>query len=161
MNILIGTLVLIGLAAWVWHKLETGARREQALRGMMAMVRMNLPRMVVAMISAGMYAELLPEALVRQYLGDTAGLSGLLLGTVLGMLTPGGAFVSFALAAGAMGAGATVPAMVAYLTSWGLFSITKMLGGEVSLMGPRFIAQRVAISLPVPLIAGALAMLVA
>ena len=154
MNIVIGTLVLMALAGWVWQRLETPERQAQALAGALRMVRTNLPRLIVALVSAGLFAELLPEEIVNLYLGDTSGLTGVLLGAALGVVTPGGAFVAFALAAGAMGAGATHPAMVAYLTSWALFSLTKMVAEELTFLGPRFIAMRVAISFPLPVVAG-------
>lgn len=158
MNILIGTVVLGFLAAWVWGRLETADRRRQALDGVRRMAVTNLPRLMVALVSAGLFAELLPEETVRQYLGDTSGFRGVLLGAALGVLTPGGAFVSFALAAGAMAAGATTPAMMAYVTGWALFAVTKMIGEELALLGPRFIALRVAVSFPVPLIVGGVAL---
>lgn len=160
MNILIGTIVLMALAGWVWRRLDTDARRREAYAGVWRMVVMNGPRLVVALISAGLFAELLPEETVRQYLGDTSGFTGVLLGTALGVLTPGGAFVSFALAAGAMQAGATVPAMVAYLTAWALFGLTKVVAEELAFLGPHFLWRRVVVTLPIPLLAGAAALLV-
>lgn len=159
MNILIGTLVLAALAIWVWRRLETDARRARAYAGVMRMLRTNTPRLVIALISAGLFAELLPEEVVRQYLGDTSGFGGVALGMALGILTPGGAFVSFALAAGAMQAGATPPALMAYITAWALFAITKLMAEELALLGPGFILRRVAISLPVPMIVGGIALL--
>lgn len=160
MNIVIGTLVLMGLAGWVWRRLQTGENRAVAIAGVRRMIVTNLPRLMVALVSAGLFAELLPEQVVDRYLGDTSGLSGVLLGAALGVVTPGGAFVSFALAAGAMNAGATQPAMVAYLTAWSLFSLTKMLAEELAFLGPRFILARAAVSLPVPVIAGSIALAV-
>lgn len=159
MNILIGTIVLATLAGWIWHRLDTDANRRVAYGGVRRMLVLNLPRLVLALISAGLFAELLPESLVQHYLGDTSGFQGVLLGTILGILTPGGAFVSFALAAGAMKAGATMPAMVAYVTSWALFALTKMMAEELAFLGPTFILARVAVTAPLPLIAGGLALL--
>ena len=160
MNILIGTVVLFALAAWVWRRLETQPNRAQAFEGVFRMIRTNLPRILVALIGAGLFAELLPESLVRQYLGDTSGFKGVLLGAALGVVTPGGAFVSFALAAGAMQAGATAPAMIAYVTSWALLALTKVVAEEMAFLGPRFAIMRMAVTAPLPLIAGGLALLV-
>lgn len=160
MNILIGTIALVTLAGWIWRRLETDANRSAAYAGVLGMLKLNLPRMVLALISAGLFAELLPESLVRTYLGDTAGLKGVALGTVLGVVTPGGAFVSFALAAGAMSAGAAMPAMIAYVTAWALFALTKLMAEELAFLGLWFILARVAISAPIPLIVGSVALLV-
>lgn len=159
MNIVIGTLVLMLVAAWVWQRLETTARRKEAFAGVLRMTFTNGPRLLIALISAGLFAELLPEDTVRQYLGDTSGLQGVALGTMLGVLTPGGAFVSFALAAGAMHAGATPPAMVAYLTAWSLFALTKVIAEELAFLGPKFLAKRVLVTLPIPLVTGSVLLL--
>ncbi|MEO1536144.1 MAG: permease [Pseudomonadota bacterium] len=159
MNIVVGTLVLFVLAAWIWRRLETEPNRQQARASVWRMVLTNTPRLLVALISAGLFAELLPEETVRAYLGDTSGMTGVLLGTLLGIVTPGGAFVSFALAAGAMQAGATIPAMVAYLTSWSLFALTKVIAEEIAFLGPHFLLRRVAVSFPVPVLAGSAALL--
>ncbi|MEM6385370.1 MAG: permease [Pseudomonadota bacterium] len=160
MNILLGTLVLMALAGWVWQRLETPPQRHAALVGVQHMVLMNAPRLVIALISAGLFAELLPEETVRAYLGDTSGFQGVLLGAALGVVTPGGAFVSFALAAGAMQSGATTPAMVAYLTSWALFALTKVIAEELAFLGRAFLLRRVAVTLPIPVMAGSLALLI-
>jgi uncharacterized membrane protein YraQ (UPF0718 family) len=157
-NVLIGTLVLMALAGWVWRRLGTDANRAEALAGTRRMIATNLPRLVLALVSAGLMAELLPPDMVDRHLGDTSGLTGVLLGAALGVVTPGGAFVSFALAAGAMQAGAAAPAMIAYLTAWALFSLTKVVTEELIFLGPRFVLARVAVSLPVPVLAGGIAL---
>lgn len=160
MNILIGTLVLIGLAGWVWQRLETDAKRTEAYSGVWRMIVTNSPRLVIALISAGLFAELLPEDVVRHYLGETSGFRGVLLGTFLGVVTPGGAFVSFALAAGATQAGATTPALVAYLASWALFALTKVVAEETAFLGPRFLLRRVLVTVPIPVMTGGMALLI-
>ena len=66
--------------------------------------------------------------------------------------------MSFALAAGAMQAGATAPAKMSYLSAWALFSLTKVMAEELALLGPRFILARFAISFPVPLLVGSIAL---
>ncbi|MEO1700602.1 MAG: permease [Pseudomonadota bacterium] len=158
MNILIGTIVLALMAGWFWQKLETDERRAEAYSGVRRMLINNAPRLLVALVSAGLFAELLPEEVVRQYLGDTSGFKGVALGMMLGILTPGGAFVSFALAAGATQAGATAPAMMSYLTAWALFAITKVMAEELALLGARFIVTRFAVSIPLPLLVGGIAL---
>lgn len=158
MNIVIGMMVLCLLSAWVWRRLGTDARRAEAYRGVGRMLVFNTPRVLVALIGASLFAELLPEEVVRRYLGDTSGFTGVLLEMGLGIVTPGGAFVSFALAAGAFQAGATAPAMMSYLTAWALLGLTKVMAEELALLGPRFILARFAVSLPGLLIVGGVAL---
>jgi len=113
-------------------------------------------RVLIALLGAGFFAELLPEAQVRRLLGSDAGLAGVLLAVALGPITPGGAFVSFAVGAAALKAGAAPTAVVAYVTSWSLFSTTKIFAYEVPFMGWRATATRLLVSLPVPFAVAAL-----
>ena len=89
---------------------------------------------------------------MRQLLGEEAGIAAVLLAVVLGPLTPGGAFVSFAIAAAALKTGASPVAAIAYVTSWSLFSTTKIFAYELSFMGRRATLLRILVSLPVPFV---------
>ncbi|QDC08540.1 hypothetical protein FHY55_04480 [Oceanicola sp. D3] len=159
MNILIGTILLWGLVALTWVKLASPARRRTALTATANLAAFTLPRLFVAMIGAALLAELMPADRIEQLFGRDAGLRALLLATLLGPITPGGAFVSFALAAAALKVGATPAAALTYVTSWSLFSLTKLLAYEMPFMGARTMAQRLALSLPIPLVVGAIASL--
>ncbi len=149
----------MGLAGICWQRLETPERQSEAWTRMWRMTANTAPLIIVALISAGLFAELLPETLVRNYLGDASGILGISLGVLMGILTPGGTFVCFALAGGALGAGAAYPAIVAYVTAWSMLAITKLLAEEMAFLGPRFILTRAAFCLPVPLICGVIAQL--
>lgn len=158
MNILIGTILLAGLAIWFYRRLAPD-QRPPAFDAAFATLAFTLPRIVVALIGAGLFAELLPADRVEALFGHDGGWRGILLAAALGPPTPGGAFVSFAIGAAALKAGASVPAVLAYVTSWGLFSVTKMMTYELPLMGQRPMWLRVAYSWPFPLIVGAAAAL--
>ncbi|MBY6151588.1 hypothetical protein KUV47_00050 [Vannielia litorea] len=158
MNIVIGTVLLFALAALTWHKLATPSSRRAALTGAANLAAFTLPRLFTAMIGAALLAELMPADQIRALFGAGAGLTALLLATLLGPVTPGGAFVSFALAAAALKLGATPAAALTYVTSWSLFSLTKLLAYELPFMGGRTMALRLAISLPIPLVVGGLVM---
>lgn len=160
MNILIGTFLIGGMALWMAVQLGSPARRNEALKGALNTLAFTLPRVVVALIGAGLFAELLPTEQVEALFGENAGWKAIVLAAVLGPLTPGGAFVSFALAAAAMKAGAAVPPMLAYVTGWALFSVTKLLAYEWPIMGARALGLRLALSWPIPLILGGIATLI-
>ena len=159
MNILIGTVLLFGLAWLAWSKLATPGPRRKALAGTRDLALFTLPRITVALIGAALFAELMPADRIEALFGEGAGARALILATLLGPVTPGGAFVSFALAAAALKVGATPAAALAYVTSWSLFSLTKLLAYEMPLMGLRLMALRCAVSVPIPLVVGALAAL--
>lgn len=159
MNILIGTVLILGAALWLWRALPDAAWRRAALRASWSTLQFTAPRVVVALLGAGFFAELLPEDRVQALFGVNAGLPGLLLAVALGPLTPGGAFVSFAIGAAALKAGAAPVMLVAYVTSWTLFSATRLLAYELPLLGRQSTLRRVLIALPIPFVVAAVAAL--
>lgn len=151
MNILIGTVLIGGMAVWLWRQLPNTAWRQAGLKATGSTLIFTVPRMVLALLGAGFFAALLPADQVRGLLGKDSGLSGIVLATMLGPVTPGGAFVAFAVAAAALKAGASTVAALVYVTSWSLFSLTKILAYEWPIMGRSEVALRVFVSLPAPL----------
>lgn len=119
-----------------------------------------LPRIAIGMIGSGFIAEILPSRLIPAWLGADTGLTGLMIATVAGALTPGGPVVGFAIAAAALKSGAGAPQVIAYSVAWALFAIQRLLVFEVPMMPPRVVWLRVAVSLPLPFLAAWMAMLV-
>jgi hypothetical protein len=62
--------------------------------------------------------------------------------------------VGFSVGAAALKAGAGLPAIVAYVTAWSLISLNRILVWERVLMPEDVVWKRVALSLPLPPIAG-------
>ena len=156
MNILIGTVLIGAGAIWLWLQLPNEDWRRASYRASLDTFLFTAPRVIVALLGAGFFAELLPEEHVRQLLGSEAGITGILLAIALGPLTPGGAFVSFAIGAAALKAGASPVAAIAYVTSWSLFSMTKIFAYELSFMGRQATLTRLMVSLPVPFVIAAI-----
>ena len=115
MNILIGTVLIGSAAIWLWLRLPNAEWRRASWQASLDTLMFTAPRVLVALLGAGFFAELLPEDQVRQLLGTEAGFAAVMLAIALGPLTPGGAFVSFAIAAAALKAGAWPVAAIAYL----------------------------------------------
>ena len=113
-----------------------------------------LPRLIPALILTGMLQVLVPQELIGRLFGRGAGLRGVLVATGLGMLTPGGPMVSVPLLVALANSGAGMAALVAYMTSWSLFGIHRIITWEAPLMGWRFVIVRVIPSLAFPVIAG-------
>lgn len=157
MNILIGTVLISAAALLLWWRLPNQEWRRASYRASADTLLFTVPRVLVALLGAGFFAELLPEDKVRALLGEDAGIAAILLAITLGPLTPGGAFVSFAIGAAALGAGASPVATIAYVTSWSLFSMTKIFAYEVPFMGRQATLIRIMISVPVPFVIAALA----
>jgi hypothetical protein len=135
-----------------------GCLREGAANGTMEFLRI-MPRIAVGMIGSGYIAALLPQEFVRQWLGPESGVFGILVVTLLGALTPGGPVIGFSIGAAALKGGAGVPQVIAYSTAWALFAFPRLLAFELPMMPPKVVWLRVLVSLPIPLIAAGIAML--
>ena len=153
MNIAIGTLALWAGALWIYSRLSDESRGEAFSRAR-TVISFTLPRIAVALVGAGLIAELLPADRIEGFFGAEAGILGCIVAALLGPLTPGGAFVSFALASAALTAGAEIAPVISYITAWSLFSITKLMTYETAILGARNTLARVAVSWPVPLVLG-------
>lgn len=119
-----------------------------------------LPRIAIGVVGSGYIAEVLPRALIAPWLGPESGLTGVLIATLGGALTPGGPVVGFAIGAAALKGGAGAPQVIAYSTAWALYAIHRLVLYEVPMMPPRVVWLRAMVCLPLPFIAAAAAMLV-
>lgn len=76
-------------------------------------------------------------------------------------MTPGGPIASFPLVAALRAAGTGTGALIAFLSAWSLIGVQRILMWEMPFMGGRFVAVRLAVSLPLPFIAASIAGLLA
>lgn len=114
------------------------------------------PILIVAFIIAGMIQVLIPSEFIIEWLGKESGLKGVFLGSVAGALTPGGPFVSFPIAASLYKSGAGIGTIVAFVTAWCLWSLTR-LPYEIAFIGLKFTLIRIASTFLFPPLAGIIA----
>jgi uncharacterized membrane protein YraQ (UPF0718 family) len=119
-----------------------------------------LPRLIGALIMTGMLQVLIAPEWIQHWLGRGSTRRAIFAGFVAGILTPGGPMVSFPIMAVFYTGGASLSALVAYMTSWSLFGFQRMLAWELPFMGPRFLLARVLPTLVFPILAGYLVRLI-
>jgi uncharacterized membrane protein YraQ (UPF0718 family) len=119
-----------------------------------------LPRLIGALIMTGMLQVLIAPEWIQHWLGRGSTHRAIFAGFVAGILTPGGPMVSFPIMAVFYTGGASLSALVAYMTSWSLFGFQRMLAWELPFMGPRFLLARVLPTLVFPILAGYLVRLI-
>jgi uncharacterized membrane protein YraQ (UPF0718 family) len=149
------------LAVFCLILLAAAARRERSLpcRGVAAGLKMFLrllPVLVLAFLLAGLIKVVIPPELIESWLGEEAGWRGAAIGSVCGALLLGGPFVSFPVFAAVFQAGAGIGTAVSLVTGWALCGVGQLLF-ESALIGPRFMALRLSIVIPLPFLAGLLA----
>ena len=126
------------------------------LKGAGNMLLQMAPLLIFAMIIAGILPLLIPQEAISRWVGAESGWRGILIGTVVGGLMPGGPFVSLPMAAGLLRVGAGIGTMVALLTGWSLLAFTR-LPLEIGIMGWKFTLIRLACTFFFPPIAGFIA----
>jgi uncharacterized membrane protein YraQ (UPF0718 family) len=115
------------------------------------------PRVLLALMVAGLVQAVLPRDKVAYWVGSESGFRGIVIATVAGALTPGGPMTSFPFVVALYMAGADRGSLVAYLTSWELLGFQRFMIWEVPLLGPEFALLRGLANLPLPILAGLLA----
>ena len=155
--------IIMGALALIFFLIAYYKGEGQHIIGMRSALRMTvqiLPLLIFAFIVAGMVQVLVPREILSEWVGAESGMRGILIGTVTGALAPGGPYVSLPVAAGLLQAGAGVGTMVAFLTGWSLWAVSR-LPMEVGIMGWKFTLIRIASTFFFPPIAGLIAQVIA
>jgi uncharacterized membrane protein YraQ (UPF0718 family) len=119
-----------------------------------------LPRVLAGCLLGAFITEILPHEKVSRALGPESGLKGLLIGTAFGAILPGGPFTAYPVAAALLTVGADFGATIAMVVSWTLIGYGRAVAWELPILGADFTLWRIILSLPIPIMAGALGRLV-
>ena len=153
--------IVMGALALILIAIAYSKGQGQHITGLQSAFKMTvqiLPLLIFAFIIAGMIQVLLPQQLVSKWVGAESGFRGILIGTIAGGLSPGGPYVSLPIAVGLLKSGAGVGTMVAYLTGWSLWAITR-LPLELGILGWKLTVIRLVCTFFFPPIAGIIAQL--
>lgn len=115
-----------------------------------------LPLLILAFIVSGMLQVLLHKELLSKWVGEESGMRGILIGTIAGGLAPGGPYIGLPIVAGLLHSGASLGTVVAFLTGWSLWAVSR-LPIEAGILGWRFSLIRFASTFFFPPIAGLIA----
>jgi uncharacterized membrane protein YraQ (UPF0718 family) len=145
------TVVLLALSFW--------RGRELPLAGLKAGGRTlwrNLPVLLLGFAIAGLAQVLISREWITRWLGSQSGIKGVLIGCVLGGLVPGAPYATFPLVASLYQTGASLGAVVGFVSAWALWSVSR-LPVEIALIDGKPALVRYALTFVVPPIAGLLA----
>jgi len=113
-----------------------------------------LPALGAGVLLSALARALLPRERVSALMGAGSGIRGLLLAAGAGLLMPGGPMAAFPMVLALGAAGADVGAVVAFVLSWALNGLQRILVWELPLLGAEFAAMRFVACLPLPILAG-------
>lgn len=142
---------VVALIVIYWKSPEAAA---QGLNATGSLIWEITPRMIAAFTLAGLIQAVVPQEMIVRWMGGGSGMKGILIGTTLGSLTPGGPMTHFPVIASLFKMGVGVGPLVAYLTAWSLFGLQRIIMWEIPFLGPKVVAIRVAVSFFFPLFAG-------
>lgn len=152
--LIVGSLVFVaGAVAW-----RTGgpARVGQGLMSGATLFLEVLPSLILGFALAGFLYVLLPTDLVSRWMGSQSGWRGVMVGTVAGMVTPGGPFTHFPILASLLSRGAAVGPVCAYIAAWALIGLNRIVVWELPILGPRLTLVRFLASVGIPPLIGCL-----
>lgn len=150
----LGVAVLMGVLCWLFKGPQEFT---DALLGDLDLLGGLMPRVCVALAIAALIWFLLPRDRISSLVGTESGLLGLVIATAAGTVTPGGPSSAYALLAVMAASGADRGAMIAYITAWGMLALQRVLVWDVPFMGAEFAMLRLAVCLPLAILAGMIA----
>ena len=133
--------------------------REIALHGLQVALSTfwrDFPLLVIGFVIAGLAHVLIPKDIIANWLGNQAGVRGVLVGCIAGGIMPGSPYAVFPIVASLYKSGASLGAMVGFISAWALWSLSR-LPVEIALIGPKEALLRYAITFFMPPIAGLIA----
>jgi uncharacterized membrane protein YraQ (UPF0718 family) len=141
------TLTLLGFVARQnkWSALGN-ALGEQA--------KVIVPLIALAVVIASCIEVLISPTLIASWLGDGSGWRGVCTAWAAGVLTPGGGPIGLPIAGALAKRGASMPAVLTYLTSMSLLSLIR-IPMELGILGSRVTITRWAATALIPLFVGA------
>jgi uncharacterized membrane protein YraQ (UPF0718 family) len=116
-----------------------------------------LPKVAAGCLIGALVRMLVPREVIVRWVGEGSGAKGLMIATAVGAIFPGGPFTIFPLAVAFMLSGADRGSAVAFVTGWLLLGVNRAIIWELPFFGTDMVILRFLISLPLPLLAGAMA----
>ena len=120
-----------------------------------------LPKMAAGCLIGVFSTLLIPREMVARLVGAESGFTGLVIATFAGAIMPGGPVTVYPVAGAFLAVGADIGAALAFVTSWTLLGYGRALVWELPFFGAEFVIWRSLVALPLPLVAGLLARLIA
>jgi uncharacterized membrane protein YraQ (UPF0718 family) len=151
-------LVLIALMLVIIARRQSAEQLKLGVQTGWVTLKRTMPVLLLAFIIVGLVNALEPQSLVRTWIGPESGVQGVAIGTLAGMLMPGGPYVIFPLIATLYQSGAGLGPTLAMITSWATIALLTV-SFELPFMGWRFSLIRLGLGVFIPLVVGLMATL--
>ena len=163
-NILLELLppIILGGLAIVLYLISLKKDREKTIKAVRKSLKIfitALPLFAVALILTGLFYSdaIMPPHFVEQVLGSSAGLMGILIGTLLGFPMPGPRYAIYPLSAVLLQKGAGVGTITALIMGQQIIDVPEGCFIEIKYLGVKFFVIRTLISVLVVFVSGLIA----
>ncbi|UCB42735.1 MAG: permease [Dehalococcoidales bacterium] len=111
-------------------------------------------RLILGFTLGGMIRLLIPSAVIARWLGHASGIRGLLIGSYIAIIMPGGPYVTMPVIAAIYSAGAGIGPIIALLTGRALLGVQMLIVWQIPFLGVEISLARYIACLVLPPIAG-------
>lgn len=146
-------MVASGAACYVLRGPEVFQAAALNALGIVAMIA---PSVVAGLLVGSFVQQLISRETVSDLMRSSGTFRKLSMASAAGAITPG-PFASFSIAYALRAAGMEAGMLIAYLTSWSILGLVRILRWEIAFLGPDMAALRYICSVPLPFIAGIIA----
>ena len=116
----------------------------------------ELPLLIAAFLTAGFLQALVKKEFITHWLGQEAGIKGILLACLGGGLIPGGPYAYYPIASALLKSGAGLGVLIAFVTAKNLWSVSR-IPLELAFLGNIITLRRYLVTFLIPPIMGYLA----
>ncbi|MCD6412221.1 permease [bacterium] len=108
----------------------------------------TLPLILITFLFIGLIQAIVPQNLISSWIGKLSGVKGILIGSAIGMIFPGGPYIFLPILAGIykIGGKESIPVIVSIYTAKFLIGINR-LPFELGILGPKFTFIRIGATL--------------
>ena len=145
-------LVLIAVAIAFWQ-----GGTQQVISGLTqagSLINSVWLRLLLGFALAGLVQVLVPRQLIAKWLGHASGLRGILIGSYIGIIMPGGPYVMMPIIASIYRAGAGVGPIIALLTGRAMLGIQMLIVWQIPFLGVEIALSRYIACLFLPPLVG-------
>ncbi len=155
---LLPTLVFaaVGIGVFIFNARKEDGRHWRASEDGMRFLLKMLPIVLIAFLLAGFVEVLIPEAFVRDWLSEEAGMRGIFIGTIGGMFMVIGPYAAFPIIASIYVAGGGLGTVVSLIGGWSMMGFHR-IPFESGFLGFRFSLIRLSVTFPFVILSGTIA----
>ncbi len=111
-------------------------------------------RLLLGFILGGLIKVLIPSSLIAEWLGPASGFKGILIGSYVGMIMPGGPWIILPIITSIYEAGAGAGPIIAFLVSGPLLGLQGLFVWQIPFLGARISLTRYVVAFFLPPIVG-------